>query len=156
MKAVRVMRITNRTRNTLVGGKVTLTSTRLACLRGYVGRPEPRPGEGILLLGCNSIRRSWISFDLDVLLLDDNGRVLKVFRSLRPWRRTGRVQGARYVLGLPVGTVEASDTRVGDELTWRDSVPYSITVLSSQGKGSSRSRRESGSSPSRRERVLAG
>jgi len=137
------MRITNRTRKTLVGGKVTLASTWLACLRGYVGRPEPRPGGGILLLGCNSIRTFWMSFDLDVLFLDDKGRVLEVIRSLRPWRRGKKVQGARYVLGIPVGTVDASDTRVGDELTWRDSVPYSITVLSSQGNGSSPSPRES-------------
>jgi len=133
LKSGRMMRITNRTRNTLVGGRVTLASTWLGRLRGYIGRPEPGPGEGLLLFQCNAIRTYWISFDLDVIFLDDKRRVLEVIRSLRPWRRTKRNQGARYVLGVPVGTVDASGTQVGDELSWRNPVPYLISVLSSKG-----------------------
>lgn len=124
------MRITNRTRNTLLGAKVTLASTWLSRLRGYIGRPEPRPGEGMLLVRCNAIHTFWMSFDLDVLFLDEKGRVLEVIESLRPWRRTRRVSGALYVLEVPPGTVEASGTQVGDELTWRDPIPYSLSVLS--------------------------
>lgn len=71
-----------------------------------------------------------MSFDLDVLFLDEKGRVLEVYRSLRPWKRTRRVGGARYVLEVPVGTIDASGTDVGDELSWRDPTPYSISVLS--------------------------
>jgi len=124
------MRITNRSRNTLLGSKVTLASSWMSRLRGYIGRPEPRPGEGILLVRCNAIHTFWMSFDLDVLFLDEKGKVLELVESLRPWRRTRRVPGARYVLEVPAGTVEASGTLVGDELTWRDPVPYSLSVLS--------------------------
>ena len=71
-----------------------------------------------------------MSFDLDVLFLDEKGRVLEVYRSIGPWKRTRRVVGARYVLEVPVGTIDASGTQAGDELSWRDPTPYSISVLS--------------------------
>ena len=129
------MRITNRTRNTLMGERVTLASTWISRLRGYIGRAEPKPGEGLLLLRCDAIHTHWMSFALDVLFLDDRGKVLVVHRSFHPWSRTKRVPGARYVLEIPIGTVDASGTQVGDELTWRDPVPHSLSVLSSTRVG---------------------
>lgn len=140
------MRITNRTRNTLLGSRVTLASTWLGRLRGFIGRPEPGPGEGILLLPCDAVHTFWMSFDLDVLFLDEKGRVLEVVRSLRPWKRTRRVPKARYVLEVPVGTVDGSGTQVGDELTWRDPSPYSLSVLSSQRRRDVSASAESGRS----------
>jgi len=71
-----------------------------------------------------------MGFDLDVLFLDDRGRVLELVRSLRPWKRTRKVQGARYVLEVPAETIDASGTQVGDELSWREQEPYTISVLS--------------------------
>ena len=124
------MRIANRTRNTLLGSRVEVASTFWGRLRGFIGRTEPKRGEGLLFLRCDGIHTFWMSFDLDVLFLDEKGRVLEVYRSIRPWRRTRRVAGARYVLEVPVGTIDASGTQAGDELSWRDPTPYSISVLS--------------------------
>jgi uncharacterized membrane protein (UPF0127 family) len=70
-----------------------------------------------------------MSFDLDVLFLDEKGKVLKVVESLAPWKWTKKVPEARYVLEVPAGTVESSGTRVGDELSWREPMPYSLSVL---------------------------
>lgn len=124
------MRITNRTRNTLLGTRVRPATTFWDRLRGYIGRARPKQGEGILLVPCNAIHTWWMSFDLDVLFLDDRGQVLELVRSLRPFKRTRKVSGARYVLEVPPGTIDASGTRVGDELSWQNRVPYSISVLS--------------------------
>jgi uncharacterized membrane protein (UPF0127 family) len=85
-----------------------------------------------------------MSFDLDVLFLDEKGRVMELVRSLRPWKRTRRVAGARYVLEVPVGTIDASGTEAGDELSWRDPTPYSISVLSMDRTGDDRSSMEIG------------
>lgn len=124
------MRIVNRTRNTLLGTRVAPAATFWNRLRGYIARPRPKQGEGILLIPCDAIHTWWMTFDLDVLFLDDRGRVLDLVRSLRPWKRTRKVAGARYVLEVPEGTIDASGTRVGDELSWREQAPYSISVLS--------------------------
>ena len=124
------MRITNRTRNTILGSRVDLASSFWSRLKGFIGRQEPKPGEGILFLRCDGIHTYWMSFDLDVLFLDEKGRVLDLLRAIQPWKRTRRVSGARYVLEVPVGTIDASGTTVGDELSWREPAPYSISVLS--------------------------
>jgi len=133
------VRITNRTQNTLLGSKVALASTWWSRFRGYLGRPEPKPGEGMLLVDCSGIHTFGMSFDLDVVFLDGKGRVLVLARSLRPWRRPRRVSKAVYVLEVPVGTIDGSGTQVGDELTWREPAPYSISVLSNDRPGSTSS-----------------
>jgi uncharacterized protein len=124
------MRISNRTRNTLLGTRVKPAATFWSRLRGYIGRPRPQRGDGILLVPCDAIHTWWMSFHLDVLFLDPRGMVVEVVRSLGPWRRTRRVEGARYVLELPVGTIDASGTQVGDHLTWHAQEPYRLSVLS--------------------------
>ena len=70
------MRITNRTRNTLLGTRVVAASTFWSRLRGYIGRSRPKQGEGILLIPCDAIHTWWMAFEVDVLFLDDRGRVL--------------------------------------------------------------------------------
>ncbi len=124
------MRITNRTRNTFLGTRVKAATTFWSRLRGYIGRARPKQGEGILLVPCDAIHTWWMCFELDVLFLDDRGRVLELVQSLRPWKRTRKVPGARYVLEVPPGTIDASGTRVGDELSWQSQAPYSLSVLS--------------------------
>lgn len=74
-------------------------------------------------------------FPLDIVFLDGKGRVLELVSSLRPWKRTRRVPGAAYVLEVPNGTIRISGTEVGDELTWREPVNYSISVLSGNEGG---------------------
>ena len=142
------MRITNRTRSTVLGTKVVRAATFWSRLRGFIGRPEPRLGEGILLSPCRAIHTCWMTFSLDVLFLDERGKVLELAPSLSPWKCTRRVSRARYALEVPVGTIDASSTCVGDELSWRDPAPYSISVLSqhgdSKGSTSTLNRRSSG------------
>ena len=126
------MRITNRTRNTLLGTRVEQASTWWGRLRGYIGRPEPKRGEGILLVRCNAVHTWWMSFSLDLIFLDERGKVLELKRLVSPWKHTRRVPKARYVLEVPVGTIDTSGTQVGDELTWRDPASYTISILSPQ------------------------
>jgi uncharacterized membrane protein (UPF0127 family) len=127
------MRITNRTRNTILGTRVVRAATFWSRLRGFIGRPEPKRGEGILLDPCTAVHTCWMAFSLDVVFLDERGRVLKLVRSISPWSFTRRVRGGRYALEVPVGTIDGSSTQVGDELSWRNPLPYSISVLSTHG-----------------------
>jgi len=85
---------------------------------GAYGKAITAPGTGVV-----AVHRM-------KLFLDEKGKVLKTIRSLPPRRFTRPVAKARYVLEVPVGTIDASGTCVGDELTWQDPPPYSLTVLS--------------------------
>ena len=113
------MRVINRTRRTLVGSRVLVADTWWSRLRGYLGRDEPRRGEGILLIPCNAVHTCGMRFPLDVIFLDGEGRILELAPGMRPWKTTKRISGARSVLEVPAGTVEETGTRVGDLLSWQ-------------------------------------
>lgn len=112
------MKIVNRTQGTLLGSRVVLADTWWQRFRGFLGRREPSTGDGILLAPCNAIHTFGMGFAVDVVFLSEEGRVLDVRRGLRPWRAARGKRGTRYVLEIPSGTIDATSTRVGDELSW--------------------------------------
>lgn len=112
------MKIVNRTQGTLLGSRVVLADTWWQRFRGFLGRREPSTGDGILLAPCTAIHTFGMGFALDVVFLSEEGRVLDVRRGLRPWRTARGKRGTRYVLEIPPGTIDATGTRVGDELSW--------------------------------------
>lgn len=121
----KTMRIVNRTRRTLVGDDVRLVDTWVGRLRGYLGSDRPRRGQGILLFPCRAVHTFGMRFPLDVIFLDPEGRVLEVTANLSPGTRSGPVKEAQYVLEVPPGTIEDTQTRVGDEMSWSTAPPTS-------------------------------
>lgn len=109
----------NSTRDAALGCRIRLADTWWSRLRGFLGRPEPIIGDGILLSPCSRIHTFGMRFAVDVLFLDQVGRVLETFPDFRPWRVTPRIQNSVYALELPVGTISVTGTRVGDRLSWR-------------------------------------
>ena len=88
-----------------------------------MGRPSLAPGAGLWLPESNGIHMMFMRFPIDAVFLGsaeaDGGRiVLSVHPGLRAW--TGLVpliRGAHGVLELPIGTIEATATAVGDRVT---------------------------------------
>lgn len=109
----------NTTRNAALGCRIRLADSWWSRLRGFLGRPEPIIGDGILLSPCSRIHTFGMRFPLDVLFLDRKGRVLETYPDVRPWRMTPRIRNSAYALELPVGTIRHSGTQAGDRLTWR-------------------------------------
>lgn len=113
-----LIRVVNRSRGTLLGNRIMLVDTWSGRLRGYLGRPEPQLGEGMLLVRCNAVHMYGLDFALDLVFLDDSGRVVKTIEGLQPWKRTSRIERAGLALEIPTGVIAASYTRVGDRLAW--------------------------------------
>ncbi len=90
-------------------------------MRGYLVRPRPVLGEGMLLVPCRAVHMFGVRFALDVLFLDRNGRVVETYPDLQPGARTSVVREAAYALELPAGTVEVTGTQAGDLLSWTPS-----------------------------------
>jgi uncharacterized membrane protein (UPF0127 family) len=81
--------------------------------RGLMLRAALAPGEGMLFRGTGSIHMFFMRFSIDAVFCDDDLRVLKVVRDLRPWRLAA-ARGAKTVLELAAGA--AGDLEAGDEL----------------------------------------
>jgi uncharacterized membrane protein (UPF0127 family) len=92
---------------------------------GLMGRPSLAADTGLWLPASNGIHMMFMRFPIDAIFVgrpgvdggDDVRPVLSVHRSLAAW--TGLVplvRGAHGVLELPVGTIDASGTQVGDRI----------------------------------------
>jgi uncharacterized membrane protein (UPF0127 family) len=110
--------IMNQTRGRRLGSRIALVETWFGRLRGYLRRPEPQPGEGMLIGPCRAIHMYGLGFPLDVIFIDRAGAVVAIYPRLAPGRRTRWHMRAHYALELPTGTLESTGTRVGDRLVW--------------------------------------
>ena len=113
------MRATNRTRHRVLVERGEVAATMLARMRGLLGRSSLAPGEGLVLKGENAIHTIGMSFNMDALFLDREGRVVHLIHSMPPWRASPLVWRARDVLELPAGTIQASGTMLGDQIEFQ-------------------------------------
>jgi uncharacterized protein len=112
------IRVLNRTRGTVLGTSVRLADQLAARVRGFLFRPAPAIGEGILLSPCKAVHMFGVGFPLDVIFISEAGEVVATYRDLPPWRRSRLHGSALHALELPAGTIRATGTVVGDALTW--------------------------------------
>ena len=54
--------------------------------------------DGLVIEYCNSIHTFFMKFPIDVFFLDDNNKIVKEVRALKPWRMTRAFFKARKVL----------------------------------------------------------
>jgi len=91
---------------------------------GLMGRASLPQGSGLWLPGENGIHMLFMRFPIDVVFVSapldgsmGRRRVLSARTAVPPWRGVvWRVGGANGVLELPIGTIAASGTAVGDEI----------------------------------------
>ncbi len=129
MKRVRIL---NRTRESVLGSRVGLADHWWSRTRGFLGRPSPANGEGLLLSPCRAVHTMGMKFTLDVLFLDRQGRVLALYPDLGPRRHTAWHGTARYALEVPAGTIAASGTQEGDLIVW---LPLDVPESEESGNG---------------------
>ena len=70
----------------VLGVKAEVAETFAARARGLIGREPPARGEGLLIPRCNCIHTFFMSYAIDAVFLDSEGRVVKTVRNIRPWR----------------------------------------------------------------------
>jgi uncharacterized membrane protein (UPF0127 family) len=115
----RLVQVVNSRADTILGSRVMLAVGVRSRLQGLLGRQDLAPGEGLWLEPCASIHMFFMRFAIDVVFVDRLGAVVKPCKDVRPWRLATGGRRARAALELPAGTIERSDTRVGDRLELR-------------------------------------
>jgi uncharacterized membrane protein (UPF0127 family) len=83
---------------------------------GLMGRRSLPPGQGLMIRPCNSIHMFFMRFPLDVAFLDGEGRVLRLYHGIRPWRVSRIVVGAKAAVELPAGALAAAGVERGTRL----------------------------------------
>jgi len=114
-----VWMIRNATKGQIVAHHVKDASSFFSRFLGLMFQPPIPKGHGLLLRPCNAIHTWAMRFPIDVVYLDEAGRVLRVDRNLQPWRFAQPCRGAVAVLELPAG--EASNVETNDAI---ELIPY--------------------------------
>jgi len=91
----------------ILAGEVTVAKSCASRLRGLLGKKGMSAGEALVIKPCCQIHTFFMGFDIDVVFLDRQGRVLQVLENMPPWRISRLVREARLVVELPGGSLKA-------------------------------------------------
>ncbi len=108
------MRLINQTKNNLLAQDPLIAKTFLARIKGLLGRKEFLSGQAIILKPCNSVHTFFMRFPIDILFISKDYRVVKTIHKLIPNRATFIYWRSKMVIELPSGTLNLTNTRVGD------------------------------------------
>lgn len=108
------MKAVNRTNGETLADRVLAATAFLDRMRGLLGRSALAHGEGLWIAPCSSIHTIGMSFSIDVLFIDEAGRVIGLYENLPPLRATRCFRMAVGVLELPAGTIRRTGTGHGD------------------------------------------
>ncbi len=110
------MQITNETRGATLADNARRADSFVARGRGLMFSPPLPQGGGLVISPCNSIHMFFMRYPLDIIFLDASGKVVFMYRGIKPWRMGRVVRGAKMAIELPEGTIGASGTQIGDGL----------------------------------------
>jgi len=112
-----VVEVHNVTRESIIASNVRIATSFLARGRGLMFTSGLASDEGLLIDPCGSIHMFFMRFALDVLYVDRDNVVIRAQRGIKPWRVGPlHTRGAKYVIELPVGSIDRSGTEVEDQL----------------------------------------
>lgn len=111
------MTVRNLTRGAVLGDAVGVADTRAKRNTGLLKHTGLEPGQGLWIVPCEGIHTFFMKFPIDVVFVDRRRKVRKAVRGLVPWRASLCVT-AHSVIELPVGVIETTGTKKGDQLAW--------------------------------------
>jgi len=86
--------------------------------RGLLGRDGLPAGEALIIAPTNAIHTFFMRFAIDVAFVRRDGRILKIRRSMPPWKMSLAI-GAFAAVEMAPGTLALSSTVEGDTLALR-------------------------------------
>jgi len=106
----------NKTKQTFLAYRVKIADSILTRLIGLLGKRSLGSDSGLWIFPSRGIHTLGMLFDIDVVFLDKDLRVVALRELVHPFSMTGLYFNAESGLELPAHTVFKSRTEVGDEL----------------------------------------
>jgi hypothetical protein len=111
-----MLTVTNSTRGTVLGENIELAGTSLKRMVGLLGRRGLAAGGGLWIDPSSGVHTFFMAFDIDVVGLDRDLKVVKLWRCIPPFRVTSVSLKVRSVIELPCGVISQTQLQVGDQL----------------------------------------
>jgi uncharacterized membrane protein (UPF0127 family) len=103
--------------NRVLADRVDVAATRATRAVGLLSRSGLEPGEALWIVPSRGVHTWGMRFTIDVLALDEAGTVIDCVSNLKPWRVRLPRRGTAGVLELPAGTLAASGTLLGHQVS---------------------------------------
>lgn len=115
----------NETRNAMLHPAPAYAATPLSQAIGLMFARGTGSGGHCVVFAFSEPKRDLVSMffvrePIDILLLDEDSRVIGVRERLRPWRMWLLPVRASYMVELPAGTIQSSKTLIGDAIVLPD------------------------------------
>jgi len=114
--AAKYLRFVNSTRKTVLAERAFIADSIFTRFKGLLGTSNLASGAGLFLDPCNGIHMFWMAYAIDAVFVDRDYKVVALVQAIKPWQVSKVYKNARACLELPVGTVAASQTSIGDVL----------------------------------------
>jgi uncharacterized membrane protein (UPF0127 family) len=75
-----------------------------------------KKGQGFIIKDCNSIHTFWMRYKIDVVFLNKNNEIIKLFESFKQFRMTPVIKDACCVIEFPESTINDFSLKIGDNL----------------------------------------
>jgi hypothetical protein len=111
-----VLKVWNATSGQLIGSHIQVADTSWSRMRGLLGRRSLDSEEGLWIRPSSGVHTFGMSFAIDVVGLDRDRRVIKLWSHLVPGRMTSLSLSMRSVLELPPGRIAETGIQIGDSL----------------------------------------
>lgn len=112
--------VTIPSKSVTIGTRIGLANNAVTRFIGLMGKAGLEPGSGILIRPSSGVHTMFMRFAIDVVALDRQLRVIRLWPRLRPWRLTSVNFRTASVLELAPGEIEACGIQAGDQLALAD------------------------------------
>ena len=113
------LRITNKTRNTVLGDRIDVADSSAKRRTGLLKHDGLKRGEGLWITPCESVHTFFMKFPIDLVYIDREKRVKKVRDTMVAWRMSACFS-AHSIIELPAGVVKETGTIAGDQLEFEE------------------------------------
>ncbi len=111
-----MLHVRNITRNTTLIEKGRVADSFFTRLKGLTGVRHLPNGDGILIKPCNSVHTHFMSIPIDVLFVNEEDQIVDIVPQMATWRIERPRRNACYVIELPSGMAEHTNSNIGDKL----------------------------------------
>ncbi len=101
--------------------QVSRTTRFLERFCGLLFSPRLKNNEALLIEPCSSVHTVGMRYAIDVIFIDKDWLVVKMTKSLKPWRMAASSKAYR-VLELASDGLEQIDLSLGQQLKWHSHV----------------------------------
>ena len=117
---MQLITVTDETRGTLIGHRIQVADSSLTRLVGLLGRKGVDAGAGLWIKPSSGVHTVFMRFPIDVIGLDKNRRVIKLWSKLVPYRVTSVSTELRSVIELTAGRIAECGVQLGDQIVFTE------------------------------------